>query len=143
MTPVSQDVAETKNLLDKLVVLKLNGGLGTTMGCTGPKSVIEVRDGLTFLDLIVIQIENLNNKYGCKVPLVLMNSFNTHDDTHKIVEKYTNSNVDIHTFNQVCDVDAYQIRKRKFHLYVKTDIRSATTNVYLDIVEQISPCCGR
>jgi len=31
------DVAETKNLLDKLVVLKLNGGLGTTMGCTGPK----------------------------------------------------------------------------------------------------------
>ncbi|CDY43138.1 BnaA05g32480D [Brassica napus] len=100
MAPVSEDVSETKNLLDKLVVLKLNGGLGTTMGCTGPKSVIEVRDGLTFLDLIVIQIENLNNKYGCKVPLVLMNSFNTHDDTQKIVEKYTNSNVDIHTFNQ-------------------------------------------
>ncbi|CDY21212.1 BnaA01g34430D [Brassica napus] len=100
MASVSEDVSETKNLLDKLVVLKLNGGLGTTMGCTGPKSVIEVRDGLTFLDLIVIQIENLNNKYGCKVPLVLMNSFNTHDDTQKIVEKYTNSNVDIHTFNQ-------------------------------------------
>ncbi|KAL1211479.1 UTP--glucose-1-phosphate uridylyltransferase 2 [Cardamine amara subsp. amara] len=100
MVAVSEDVSETKNLLDKLVVLKLNGGLGTTMGCTGPKSVIEVRDGLTFLDLIVIQIENLNNKYGCKVPLVLMNSFNTHDDTQKIVEKYTNSNVDIHTFNQ-------------------------------------------
>ena len=31
------DSAETKKLLDKLVVLKLNGGLGTTMGCTGPK----------------------------------------------------------------------------------------------------------
>ena len=29
--------SEIKNLLDKLVVLKLNGGLGTTMGCTGPK----------------------------------------------------------------------------------------------------------
>ncbi|CAN6975031.1 unnamed protein product [Brassica oleracea var. botrytis] len=100
MANVSEDVSETKYLLNKLVVLKLNGGLGTTMGCTGPKSVIEVRDGLTFLDLIVIQIENLNNKYGCKVPLVLMNSFNTHDDTQKIVEKYTNSNVDIHTFNQ-------------------------------------------
>ncbi|KAJ4908236.1 UTP--glucose-1-phosphate uridylyltransferase 1 [Raphanus sativus] len=100
MANVSEDASETKYLLDKLVVLKLNGGLGTTMGCTGPKSVIEVRDGLTFLDLIVIQIENLNNKYGCKVPLVLMNSFNTHDDTQKIVEKYTNSNVDIHTFNQ-------------------------------------------
>ncbi|XP_022880711.1 UTP--glucose-1-phosphate uridylyltransferase-like [Olea europaea var. sylvestris] len=100
LTPVSEDPAETKKLLDKLVVLKLNGGLGTTMGCTGPKSVIEVRDGLTFLDLIVIQIETLNKKYGCSVPLLLMNSFNTHDDTLKIVEKYAKSNIEIHTFNQ-------------------------------------------
>ncbi|KAL0549199.1 hypothetical protein IC582_013680 [Cucumis melo] len=100
LAPVPNDPAETKKLLDKLVVLKLNGGLGTTMGCTGPKSVIEVRNGLTFLDLIVIQIENLNSKYGCNVPLLLMNSFNTHDDTQKIIEKYKGSNVDIHTFNQ-------------------------------------------
>ncbi|XP_077246966.1 UTP--glucose-1-phosphate uridylyltransferase-like [Tasmannia lanceolata] len=95
-----EDLTETKKLLDKLVVLKLNGGLGTTMGCTGPKSVIEVRNGLTFLDLIVTQIESLNTKYGCKVPLLLMNSFNTHDDTLKIVEKYSNSKIEIHTFNQ-------------------------------------------
>uniref|UniRef100_A0A6M2F2B3 UTP--glucose-1-phosphate uridylyltransferase n=1 Tax=Populus davidiana TaxID=266767 RepID=A0A6M2F2B3_9ROSI len=95
-----EDPEETKMLLDKLVVLKLNGGLGTTMGCTGPKSVIEVRNGLTFLDLIVIQIESLNKKYGCSVPLLLMNSFNTHDDTQKIIEKYSNSNIEIHTFNQ-------------------------------------------
>ncbi|EYU38931.1 hypothetical protein ABFS82_11G114100 [Erythranthe guttata] len=100
LAPVPEDAAETKKLLDKLVVLKLNGGLGTTMGCTGPKSVIEVRNGLTFLDLIVIQIETLNAKYGCNVPLLLMNSFNTHDDTLKIVEKYANSKIDIHTFNQ-------------------------------------------
>ncbi|XP_049405596.1 UTP--glucose-1-phosphate uridylyltransferase-like [Solanum stenotomum] len=100
LAPLSEDPAETKKLLDKLVVLKLNGGLGTTMGCTGPKSVIEVRNGLTFLDLIVKQIEALNTKYGCTVPLLLMNSFNTHDDTAKIVEKYSNSNIEIHTFNQ-------------------------------------------
>eukprot|EP00268_Persea_americana_P058489 TRINITY_DN7076_c0_g1_i13.p1 TRINITY_DN7076_c0_g1~~TRINITY_DN7076_c0_g1_i13.p1 ORF type:complete len:380 (+),score=49.30 TRINITY_DN7076_c0_g1_i13:141-1142(+) len=100
MAPLSEDLAETKKLLDKLVVLKLNGGLGTTMGCTGPKSVIEVRNGLTFLDLIVTQIESLNTKYGCSVPLLLMNSFNTHDDTLKIVERYSKSNIDIHTFNQ-------------------------------------------
>jgi UTP--glucose-1-phosphate uridylyltransferase len=43
--------------LGKLAVLKLNGGLGTTMGCVGPKSAIEVRDGMTFLDLTVRQIE--------------------------------------------------------------------------------------
>ncbi|CAN6700191.1 unnamed protein product [Malus baccata var. baccata] len=100
LAPTPEDPEEIKKLLDKLVVLKLNGGLGTTMGCTGPKSVIEVRNGLTFLDLIVIQIENLNNKYGSSVPLLLMNSFNTHDDTQKIVEKYSKSNVQIHTFNQ-------------------------------------------
>lgn len=100
LAPTPHDASETKKLLDKLVVLKLNGGLGTTMGCTGPKSVIEVRNGLTFLDLIVIQIESLNSKYGCNVPLLLMNSFNTHDDTQKIVEKYSNSNIQIHTFNQ-------------------------------------------
>lgn len=34
---IHADPSETKSLLDKLVVLKLNGGLGTTMGCTGPK----------------------------------------------------------------------------------------------------------
>ncbi|KAG4387406.1 hypothetical protein AAZX31_11G216500 [Glycine max] len=100
LAPTPDGSLEVKNLLDKLVVLKLNGGLGTTMGCTGPKSVIEVRDGLTFLDLIVVQIENLNSKYGSNVPLLLMNSFNTHDDTQKIVEKYKNSNIEIHTFNQ-------------------------------------------
>uniref|UniRef100_A0A0E0CDX8 UTP--glucose-1-phosphate uridylyltransferase n=1 Tax=Oryza meridionalis TaxID=40149 RepID=A0A0E0CDX8_9ORYZ len=71
-----EDLEETKKLLNKLAVLKLNGGLGTTMGCTGPKSVIEVRNGFTFLDLIVIQIE--------------------------IVEKYTKSNIEVHTFNQAC-----------------------------------------
>lgn len=100
LAPAPEDLEATKKLLDKLVVLKLNGGLGTTMGCTGPKSVIEVRNGFTFLDLIVIQIESLNKKYGCNVPLLLMNSFNTHDDTQKIVEKYSNSDIEIHTFNQ-------------------------------------------
>ena len=28
-----------------MVVLKLNGGLGTSMGMTGPKSLLEVKDG--------------------------------------------------------------------------------------------------
>lgn len=44
-------------MLQKLVVVKLNGGLGTSMGCYGPKSVIVVRNDLTFLDLTVQQIE--------------------------------------------------------------------------------------
>lgn len=52
--PDSKDPAP---LLNKLAVLKMNGGLGTTMGCVGPKSIIEVRDGMNFLDLSVRQIE--------------------------------------------------------------------------------------
>ncbi|KAL3312995.1 UTP--glucose-1-phosphate uridylyltransferase [Cichlidogyrus casuarinus] len=86
--------------LNKLVVVKLNGGLGTSMGCSGPKSVISVRDDLTFLDLTIQQIENLNNRYKCNIPLVLMNSFNTDVDTNKIIRKYLNVNVRIFTFMQ-------------------------------------------
>ncbi|GMG19000.1 unnamed protein product [Ambrosiozyma monospora] len=54
---------DTTSNLSKLAVLKLNGGLGTSMGCVGPKSVIEVRDGQSFLDLAVRQIEHLNKTY--------------------------------------------------------------------------------
>ena len=43
--------------LNKLAVVKLNGGLGTSMGCKGPKSLISVRNENTFLDLTVQQIE--------------------------------------------------------------------------------------
>eukprot|EP00245_Coleochaete_scutata_P013499 TRINITY_DN550_c0_g1_i1.p1 TRINITY_DN550_c0_g1~~TRINITY_DN550_c0_g1_i1.p1 ORF type:complete len:476 (+),score=140.20 TRINITY_DN550_c0_g1_i1:170-1597(+) len=100
LAQVSEAPAETKALLDKLVVLKLNGGLGTTMGCTGPKSVIEVRSGATFLDLIVTQIKALNEQYGSSVPLVLMNSFNTHEDTLEIVKKYDGEAIEVVTFNQ-------------------------------------------
>ncbi|XP_012941896.1 UTP--glucose-1-phosphate uridylyltransferase [Aplysia californica] len=92
--------AEIKTLLSQLVVIKLNGGLGTSMGCTGPKSAIQVRNELTFLDLNVQQIEHLNKVYGVDVPLVLMNSFNTDEDTHKILRKYSQIKVSIHTFNQ-------------------------------------------
>lgn len=51
------DINLKHELLDKLVILKLNGGLGTTLGCEGPKSAIEVRQDLSFLDLTVRQVE--------------------------------------------------------------------------------------
>jgi UTP--glucose-1-phosphate uridylyltransferase len=96
-----QDDSIVKSLLSKLVVLKLNGGLGTTMGCTGPKSVIQIKGDDSFLDLTIKQIEALNNKYGVNIPLVLMNSFNTHEETSKILPNYTQDrNVRVLTFNQ-------------------------------------------
>ena len=92
--------SEAVDFLNKLAVLKLNGGLGTSMGCVGPKSVIEVRDGMSFLDLSVRQIEYLNRTYNVNVPFVLMNSFNTDYDTSNIIKKYEGHNIDIMTFNQ-------------------------------------------
>ena len=91
---------EMRGMLDKLAVIKLNGGLGTSMGCKGPKSVIPVRNDLTFLDLTVQQIEYLNQKFDTDVPLILMNSFNTDEDTQKIIKKYSGFKVRILTFNQ-------------------------------------------
>lgn len=88
-------------LLSQLAVLKLNGGLGTTMGCIGPKSAIEVRDGMNFLDMTVRQLERLNSVYSTNVPLYLMNSFNTDAETRKIIQKFGGKNrLNIVTFNQ-------------------------------------------
>ncbi|XP_029845714.2 UTP--glucose-1-phosphate uridylyltransferase isoform X2 [Ixodes scapularis] len=89
-----------RNMLNKLVVVKLNGGLGTSMGCKGPKSVIPVRNDLTFLDMTVQQMEHLNRTYNSAMPLVLMNSFNTDEDTSKVLRKYKGFRVKIYTFLQ-------------------------------------------
>ncbi|KAJ7901973.1 UTP-glucose-1-phosphate uridylyltransferase [Mycena olivaceomarginata] len=74
--------------LQKLAVLKVNGGLGTSMGMTGAKSALEVKNAMTFLDLTVQQIEHLNVTHNLDVPLILMTSFNTHEDTLRIIKKY-------------------------------------------------------
>jgi UTP--glucose-1-phosphate uridylyltransferase len=80
--------------LGEAVVLKLNGGLGTSMGMTGPKSLIEVKDGLTFLDVIVRQVLHLRERHGARIPLLLMNSFATRDDTLAALERYPELRVD-------------------------------------------------
>ncbi|CAL1204630.1 unnamed protein product [Candida parapsilosis] len=99
-TKLDDDKSNASANLSKLAVLKLNGGLGTSMGCVGPKSVIEVRDGNTFLDLSVRQIEHLNRTFDADVPLLLMNSFNTDADTAKIIKKYQGHRIRVKTFNQ-------------------------------------------
>ena len=69
-------------------MLKLNGGLGTSMGMTRAKSLLEVKDGLTFLDLIVRQVLDLRKRSGARLPLVLMNSFATRDDSLAALARY-------------------------------------------------------
>jgi UTP--glucose-1-phosphate uridylyltransferase len=80
--------------LGQAVVLKLNGGLGTSMGMTKAKSLLEVKEGVTFLDVIVRQVLWLRERHGATVPLVLMNSFATRDDTLAALEGYPDLAVD-------------------------------------------------
>ena len=74
--------------LERTVVLKLNGGLGTSMGMTKAKSLLEVKDGHTFLDVIVRQVLELRERHGAPIPLLLMNSFATRDDTLAALARY-------------------------------------------------------
>lgn len=73
------------------VVIKLNGGLGTSMGLEKAKSLITVKDGMSFLDLILGQMRVLREKHGKAIPLLFMNSFKTHLDTMLKVEGFDNS----------------------------------------------------
>ncbi len=81
--------------LKNTVVIKLNGGLGTSMGLERAKSLIPVKDGHSFLDLIVRQAKLLRRKYKSPLPLVFMNSFKTHRDTMLAVEGLDNGDTGI------------------------------------------------
>ena len=70
-----------RTALDQTVLLKLNGGLGTSMGMDHAKSLLPVREGQTFLDLISGQIRAARTRYGARLPLILMNSFRTREDS--------------------------------------------------------------
>jgi UDP-N-acetylglucosamine pyrophosphorylase len=76
------------DLLAHAVIIKLNGGLGTGMGLQGPKSLLAVRDGVNFLDLMVRQVLALREETGSKVRLLLMNSFSTSGATLAHLARY-------------------------------------------------------
>jgi UTP--glucose-1-phosphate uridylyltransferase len=73
--------SDAAEYLDHAVVIRLNGGLGTSMGMTQAKSLLPVKQGLTFLDVIVSQVLALRRTSGARLPLVLMNSFYTREDS--------------------------------------------------------------
>lgn len=77
-----------RRALEKLVVIKLNGGLGTSMGLSRTKSLLEVRNGLSFLDIISRQILSCRHKQGVRLPVIFMNSFNTETDTLEALASY-------------------------------------------------------
>jgi len=68
--------------MGRTILLKLNGGLGTSMGLARAKSLLTVKNGLSFLDIIARQALHAG------VPLVLMDSFNTRDDSLAALAPY-------------------------------------------------------
>ncbi|MBN1552854.1 UTP--glucose-1-phosphate uridylyltransferase [bacterium] len=84
-----------RNALARTVMIKLNGGLGTSMGMTGAKSLLEVKKGYSFLDIIIHQILNLRKRYDVKVPVLFMNSTTTRKDTIAVTNRYPELKTDI------------------------------------------------
>ena len=81
--------------LDKAIILNLNGGLGTSMGMRGPKSLVKVVNQMSFLEVIVRQVLSVRKKYNTKLPLLLMNSFNTHTQTIEALKSLPDIEQDI------------------------------------------------
>lgn len=77
--PESADQDEAA--IGRCVMIKLNGGLGTSMGLNQAKSLLPARDGLSFLELIARQVLHLRQTTGQNLPLLLMNSYNTEADS--------------------------------------------------------------
>jgi UTP--glucose-1-phosphate uridylyltransferase len=77
-----------REALQKTAILKLNGGLGTGMGLEKAKSLLEVKNGLSFLDIIARQVLQIRRTSGSRLPVIFMNSFSTEADTLEALSAY-------------------------------------------------------
>ena len=93
--PSAEELPPGNPPLDQAVIIKLNGGLGTSMGMDRAKSLLQVKDGLAFLDIIARQVLALREASGARLPLVLMNSFYTRDDSLALLERYPDLAADV------------------------------------------------
>jgi UTP--glucose-1-phosphate uridylyltransferase len=80
--------ARGRSLLTRTAVIKLNGGRSTTMGGVVPKGVLTAKNGRSYLEIIIGQIEAIRREWGIQMPLVLMDSFFTHGPTLEIVGRF-------------------------------------------------------
>ncbi|PJZ57295.1 UTP--glucose-1-phosphate uridylyltransferase [Leptospira barantonii] len=78
---IEAENSQGPEILKNLVVIKLNGGLGTSMGLSGPKSLIPLKEGMSFLEIFAKQSEVIQKKYNVSVPLILMDSFSTQKES--------------------------------------------------------------
>lgn len=75
----------------KTAFIKLNGGLGTSMGLSCAKSLLPVRRHkarqMRFIDIIIGQVLTARQRLGVDLPLILMNSFRTSKDTLQVLKR--------------------------------------------------------
>ena len=79
---------EGRKLLNKLVVVRLNGGLCTTMGLEKAKSLLVVKNSYSFNDIIALQLRTLGQSTGVAIPLIHMTSFSTDSDVQVMMKAY-------------------------------------------------------
>jgi UTP--glucose-1-phosphate uridylyltransferase len=77
--------ADAGGALDRVAVIKLNGGLATSMGLRSPKALVEAREGHSFLDIIIGQTLVLRERHGVRLPLILMDSMATREETMRVL----------------------------------------------------------
>ena len=109
-----------KSLLSKTFVMKLNGGLGTSMGLDKAKSLLEVKKGeVTFLDLMAKQIIRKREECGEHIKFMLMNSFSTSSDTLDFISaKYPHLEAEELIQNKVPKLDADTLEVSLFDVYL-------------------------
>lgn len=74
-----------KTLLNRVAVVKLNGGRNTTMGGKVPKGILRAKTGRSYLEIIIGQVRAVRERFAADIPLVLMNSFFTQGPTLEVV----------------------------------------------------------
>jgi UTP--glucose-1-phosphate uridylyltransferase len=94
LSDVEVSPEQAAEALGKTAIIKLNGGLGTSMGMEKAKSLLPVRGDRTFLDLIVEQVRAAREAYGARLPLLFMDSFRTREDTLAALAAYEDLPVD-------------------------------------------------
>lgn len=75
-----------RKVFERSVQIVLNGGLGTSMGLQGPKSLLVAKQGRSFLEIIV------NHTARCGIKLALMNSFATDESTRQALKQLKPAN---------------------------------------------------
>lgn len=94
LTEIEVSQSQATQALGQTAMIRLNGGLGTSMGLDRAKTMLPLRDGMTFLEIIIAQVLHTRRTTGARLPLILMNSFRTRADAQEVFANHPQLPVD-------------------------------------------------